>query len=72
MIIKPKPYICRCSQCDWELGIAPQSDAIMPWEYFDSCPKCGSEELIREPLSLIKERLWRLIGKMANSPFDKY
>ncbi len=67
MSIKPNPYICKCSQCNWEIGIAPKSDALMPWDYFDCCPECGNKELINEPLGLFKEQLWRLTGKMSDS-----
>lgn len=67
MPIKPEPFICRCPKCNWEIGIAPKSDALAPWEHFSSCPKCKYKELISEPLGVVKMLLWRLSGKMADS-----
>ena len=66
MPIKPKPYICKCTRCNWEIGIAPKSDALMPWEHFSDCPKCGNDELMTESLSTIKEQLWKILRKISN------
>ena len=65
MPIKPKSYICKCSQCSFEVGIAPQSDALRPWDIIDYCPECGSKELEQLPLGSFKEKIWRLTGKMS-------
>ena len=45
MPIKPKPTTYKCPSCNWQKIVAPQSDAIMPWEHFDQCPECGETEL---------------------------
>lgn len=65
MPIKPTPFSLKCPNCGWEVGIAPVSDALTPWEHYDQCPKCENTSLIRKPLNPVKEQIWRLTGKMA-------
>ncbi len=45
MPIKPRPFTYVCSECGWKKTVAPQSDALRPGEWFEQCPKCGSEGL---------------------------
>lgn len=51
MPIKPKPTTYKCPSCHWKKTVAPQGDALMPWDYFDECPVCGEKELKRVQLS---------------------
>lgn len=53
MPIQPRPCTYHCPSCGWSKTTAPLSDALMPGEYFDRCPKCGGEELTRRPASLV-------------------
>lgn len=69
MMIKPKPRIFKCPACDWEIGVAPLSDCLMPWEFFHQCPECATEPLMIMPLGSIKEKYWRLIGKMSEPKY---
>ena len=45
MPIKPRPFTFVCEDCKWKKTIAPRSDALMPGDWFASCPKCGSTAL---------------------------
>lgn len=51
MPIKPKPFIYFCESCGWKKTVAPRSDALMPGEYYDCCPKCGANHLKREEIN---------------------
>lgn len=63
MPIKPKPWIFKCPSCQWQKLIAPQSDVLMPGEYFDSCPECGCDSLKQESATVL-QHLWAgLTGK---------
>ena len=41
MPIKPRPFTFVCEDCKWKKTIAPRSDALMPGDWFATCPKCG-------------------------------
>jgi len=45
MPIKPRPFTFECEGCGWTKTVALQSDALMPGEWFDQCPRCGSKAL---------------------------
>ncbi len=45
MPIKPKPRTYVCPSCGWQKSVFPVSDAMMPGDYFKSCPKSGTKEL---------------------------
>lgn len=45
MPIKPRPFTFVCEDCNWKKTIAPRSDALMPGDWFVTCPKCGSTAL---------------------------
>jgi Zn-finger nucleic acid-binding protein len=51
MPIKPKPFIYLCPLCGWKKSISPRSDALLPGEYYDCCPKCGTNHLKREEIN---------------------
>ena len=41
MPIKPRPFTFICEDCNWKKTIAPRSYALMPGDWFATCPKCG-------------------------------
>lgn len=45
MPIPPAPRIYTCPACHWSKTVAPRSDALMPGDYFDTCPTCGHAPL---------------------------
>lgn len=45
MPIKPRPFTFVCEDCNWKKTIAPRSDALMPGDWFATCPRCGSTAL---------------------------
>ena len=47
MPVKPPPITYRCAQCGWTKTVRPRSDALGPGDFFDSCPKCGSDDIQR-------------------------
>ncbi|UCN00122.1 hypothetical protein LCX93_11430 [Sulfurimonas sp. SWIR-19] len=50
-MIKPNPFIKKCTQCNWSKKFYPESDVVdLSWgvEVF-KCPKCGSD-IIKVPL----------------------
>jgi len=51
MCIKPRPFIYICSSCGWSKKISPQSDCLMPGDYYEKCPACHSEKLERKELT---------------------
>ncbi|RWU24024.1 hypothetical protein DM813_09415 [Pseudomonas alkylphenolica] len=41
MPIRPRPFRLECEACGWRKTIAPRSDALMPGEWYERCPKCN-------------------------------
>jgi len=65
MPVKPHPFTVRCPVCSWKKTVAPKSDALMPGEWFERCPKCRNENLEKSSASIFEELLSHLknIGK---------
>lgn len=45
MPIRPPPCTFTCPSCGWSKTVAPQSDALMPGDFVDVCPKCKHSPL---------------------------
>lgn len=58
MPITPKPFVCKCADCDWQEIYSPVSGVLLNAPP-DVCPKCGSEQLAVKSASTIdKLALW--------------
>ena len=51
MPIRPRPIIYQYTACRWSKTVAPRSDALMPGEYFKTCPACGHAPLTTQTAS---------------------
>ncbi len=45
MPMRPRPFTFVCDNCGWKQTVAPLSDVLRPGEWFERCPKCGSQKL---------------------------
>ena len=45
MPIRPRPITYHCPKCQWSKTIQPRSDALMPGDRVDTCPRCGHTDL---------------------------
>jgi Zn-finger nucleic acid-binding protein len=64
MPIKPKPFVYVCPSCEWSKAVSPKSDALMPGEYYDCCPTCGTNPLKREEINILAELKIGLLKKI--------
>ncbi len=64
MPIKPEPTTYTCPACGWSKTASPQSDALMPGDVFEVCPKCGHEPLDCREASALQGALAGLAGKI--------
>lgn len=67
MPIKPKPFIYVCPSCGWRKTVAPRSDVLLPGEYYDYCPICGTTPLKKKELKSLTALGIELFGKLINS-----
>ncbi|PKD39216.1 hypothetical protein U737_00575 [Methylomonas sp. LW13] len=64
MPIKPKPFAYVCASCGWRKAVSPRSDALMPGEYYDCCPTCGSNSLSKLELNRLQTLCGGLFGRL--------
>lgn len=63
MAFRPRPMMFTCTACSWKKRTHPQSDALMPGDYFDKCPKCGAGvEMKRDDIFDLVLQLKRVLG----------
>lgn len=67
MPIKPKPFVYVCPSCEWKKIVSPKSDALLPGEYYQCCPICGTKSLKREELNSLAKIGIRLLSKFLKS-----
>lgn len=60
MPIRPQPCTYHCKQCGWKKTVAPQSDALLPGEFFSACPMCANASIERKPPTALERALIRL------------
>ena len=54
MPIRPRPITYRCPKCQWSKTIQPRSDARMPGDRVDTCPRCGHTD--RRLVAILRKR----------------
>lgn len=57
MVVKVKPFIIKCQACGWSKLVSPKSDVLMGDEFFEECPVCESEKIIKEDVGFMKSLL---------------
>jgi peptide subunit release factor 1 (eRF1) len=63
MPVKPQPSTYECPACGWSKTVAPKSDCLAEgYDYFTTCPKCGSENLESRPANAIERFLCEVFG----------
>jgi len=61
MPIHPSPTTYTCPACGWSKTVTPQSDALMPGDVFEICPKCGHAPLDCREASALQGALTDLV-----------
>ena len=69
MPIPQSPVIYSCPACHWSKTVAPRSDALMPGDFFNTCPACCHAPLATKKANAAQaalgdltdslKRLWR-------------
>lgn len=59
MPLKPSPVVYSCPACRWSHTVAPRSDALLPGEFFESCPRCSYAPLDTRVASVIEAAMAR-------------
>lgn len=63
MPIPPVPKHYKCTRCSWGKRVSPQSDCLLPYVHFNSCPKCGSSVTAEaDTLTVAIKRVGRFLG----------
>jgi hypothetical protein len=61
MPIKPRPFTFECE--GWTKTVAPRSDALVPSDWVDQCPKCGGGVLKMRPAGWLEGALAKLLAR---------
>ena len=70
MPVRPAPITYTCPSCHWSKTVTPRSDALMPGEFFTSCPKCGHGYLETRNASVLGAAA-SLLERMAGNVLGK-
>ena len=65
MPIKPRPFPFVCEDCHWKKTMAPRSDALMPGDWFVTCPKCGSTALKMRAAGWLEAAIAELMARQG-------
>jgi peptide subunit release factor 1 (eRF1) len=57
MAFKPQPTTYNCPKCGWSKTVSPKSDALMPGDIIQECPKCGNDQLEAKRAGLVDQLL---------------
>lgn len=64
MACRDSPHLYRCRACHWVKVITDLRDVkIEGYNYFESCPACGSAQIERQPCPSIVTKLTKMVEK---------
>lgn len=61
MPVLPRSTVYVCPACGWSAVVRPHSDALMPGEMFERCPRCDHAPLQQRDPGALAQGLARML-----------